>query len=731
MERRLAAILAADVVGYSRLMGEDEVGTLALLKDCRRELVDPAIEEFRGRIIKLMGDGALIEFASVVDAVQCAAAIQRRMGDRDQGTAEARQIRFRIGVNLGDVIVEGNDIYGDGVNIAARLEAMAEPGGICISGTAFDHAVHKVDVGFASLGEVPLKNIADPVRAYRVLLDTREAGKIVAAKRRLDRRIMIFAGAAAFLIVVLAGIFAWQWQKPSALGKPSVAVLPFSNLSGDPSQDYFADGITEDLITDLAKLSGLDVIARNSVFAYKGKPLVLADVGRDLGVRFVVDGSVRRTGDQIRLNAQLIDIATGDNLWADRFDRGIADVFAVQDEMSREIAKQLGVQPSPTESARMARPPTANLEAYDYYLRAEQAARRGGGAGLREALALYDKAEELDSAFAEAFAADARTAAYIWRGSFDDIIQSALARKRAYEKASRALELDADLSSPYALLGIMQVVNWRYDEAITSAERAVAIGPGDAEAYIALGYVQLFAGNHAEAVHAVEMALRLDPNLSPMNREIAGLVFLLHGDLAKAVESLERARDDAPAVGDVRITLAAAYARAGRLQEAKAAIAEGLRLISGSESPARRRSLAALRNAYSHFRNAEDLALIIDALRQAGLPEWPFGFTADEKDRLTGEEIASLVLGHTLKGQLEPDRAPAIMQIGQNGTAGFRTMTRMVTFRVYVDDDVLCEQSENSFGRPECGPVYRRRDTAGEGYSYVNSGKVFYFVTVN
>lgn len=730
MERRLTAILAADVVGYSRLMGEDEVGTLERLMSCRRELVDPAIEEFHGRIIKLMGDGALVEFASVVDAVQCAAAIQRKMAERDQGTAEAR-IRFRIGVNLGDVIVDGSDIYGDGVNIAARLEAMAEPGGICISGTAFDHAVHKVDVGFAGLGEQRLKNIADPVRAYRVLLDPGESGKIVAAPRRPGPRVMVFAGVATLVIILLAGIFAWQWQKPTALGKPSVAVLPFANLSGDSSQDYFADGITEDLITDLAKLSGLDVIARNSVFAYKGKPLVLADVGRDLGVRFVVDGSVRRTGDQIRLNAQLIDIATGDNLWANRFDRGIAEVFAVQDEMSREVATALGVQPSAMESERMARPPTSNLEAYDYYLRAEQAARSGGGSGLRKALALYEKAEEVDTAFAEAFAADALTSVYVWRAGFDDITQSALARKRAYEKAGKALELDPDLSSPYALLGIMQVIDRHYDEAIASAKRAVAIGPGDAGSHIALGYVQLFAGNHAEAANAVETALKLDPNLPPMDREIAGLVFLLRGDTAKAIETLERTRDDAPADGGFRILLAAAYARAGRLQDAKAEIAEGLRVTSRSESPARRRSLAAWRHFYANLRHPEDLALIIDAMRQAGLPEWPFNFTADEQNRLNGAEIASLVLGHTLQGQLEPDRQPAIMQVAQDGTAGFRTMTRMLTLRVYVDHDVLCEQSENSFGRPECGPVYKRSDVPGEEYSYVNSGKVFHFVTVN
>jgi adenylate cyclase len=721
MERRLSAILAADVVGYSRLMGEDEVGTLARLQSYRREVVDPAIAEFRGRIIKLIGDGALVEFASVVDAVQCAAAIQRRMASRNQGAGEARQMRFRIGVNLGDVIVQGSDIYGDGVNIAARLEAIADPGGICISGTAFDQAVHKVDVGFADLGKQRLKNIADPVRAYRVLLEPGKSGKVVAAPRRPGSRVMILAGiaAAALFVALVAGIFAWQ--KAAVPQRPSVAVLPFANLSGDSSQDYFADGITEDLITDLSKLSGLDVISRNSVFAYKGKSPALADVGRDLGVRFIVEGRVRRTGDQIRLNVQLIDVATGGNLWADRFDRDMAGVFAVQDEMSRGIAKALRVQASTAESERMARPPTANLEAYDYYLRAEQAARTGRGPRLREALALYDKAEELDPAFAEAFAADARTTVYIWRRLLDDVIQSVPARKRAYEKASRALQLDPDLSSPYAILGIMQVVDHRYEEAIASAQRAVALGPGDAGAHISLGYVQLCAGNHAEAVTAVETALRLDPNLSPLDREIAGLAFLLQGDNAKAIETLERARDDAPAVGDFRITLAMAYARAGRLADAQASIADGLRRNAVFNS------VAAWRLNGAPFRNAPDLALIIDALHLAGMPEWPFGFTADEHDRLKGAEIASLVLGHTLQGELEPDRQPAILQIAPDGKAGFRTMTRMLTETVYVDGDLLCEQSENIFGRPDCGPVYKRSDAAREGYTFVNSSKVFHF----
>ena len=397
MERRLTAILAADVVGYSRLMGEDEVGTLARLKTCRRELVDPAIEEFHGRIVKLMGDGALVEFASVVDAVQCAAAIQRRMAGHDQGAPEAQRIQFRIGVNLGDVIVDGNDIYGDGVNVAARLESLAEPGGICVSGTAFDHVVHKADVGFASLGEQRLKNIADPVRVYRVLLDPGDAGKKAGWSYWPGTRGKILAGTGALLIAFLAFVF--EWQKPFAPQRPAVAVLPFANLSGDPSQDYFADGVTEALTTNLAKLSGLDVIARNSAYAYKGRPVVLADVARDLGVRYVVEGSVQRVGEQIRINAQLIDTTTGNNLWANRFNRGAAEVFAVQDEMSRDIVKTLGMKPPVLETARIARPPTANLEAYDDYLRGEQATRAGRPSALREALDFYAQVA-LDPSFA-------------------------------------------------------------------------------------------------------------------------------------------------------------------------------------------------------------------------------------------------------------------------------------------------------------------------------------------
>ena len=731
MERRLTAILAADVVGYSSLMANEEVDTLERLKICRRELFDPAVAEFKGRIIKLMGDGALVEFASVVDAVQCAAAIQRRMAEHDPTVPEAQKIRFRIGVNLGDVIVEDDDLYGDGVNVAARLEGLAEPGGICISGTAFDHVFHKADVGFTSLGEQRLKNIPDPVRVYRVHLDSSKAGDVAPRSRRPITRTAVLSaiGIAALLIVLFAFASLFYWRNPAAPQRTSIAILPFANLSGDPKEDYVSDGITEDLITDLAKLSGVDVIARDSVFAYKGKPVVLADAARALSVRYLVEGSVRRVGEQLRINVQLVDMTNGKSVWADRFDRSAADLFAIQDDLRRELVSALGIEPSATEAKRLSRVPTANLEAYDNFLRGEQAARSGKRDGLQQALVFYDKAEELDPSFAEAFAFDARTTVNVWRANFNDIIQSALARKRAYEKASIALKLDPDLSSPYAILGIMQVVDRRYEEAITSAERAVALSPGDAAAQIALGYVQLFASNRAEASAAVESALRLDPDLSAIDREIAGLVFLLKGDSARAVETLERVRDDAPEVSEFRIVLAAAYARANRLPEAQAALADGLQLLAGSES-FNERSLAAWRIGYAHFRNPQDLALIIDALRQAGLPEWPFGFTADEKDRMNGAALASLIFGHTLQGQLEPGGQPAILQIGEDGNAGFRSMTRMYTAKLYVDRNLLCEQSENMFGRPDCGPVYISGDGTGK-FTYINSAKVFHFTVAD
>ncbi|WP_202329951.1 BTAD domain-containing putative transcriptional regulator [Mesorhizobium sp. L-8-3] len=537
----------------------------------------------------------------------------------------------------------------------------------------------------------------------------------------------LIAGLIAIVLIGVGALYAFMaWRDrgsgPPLAETPSLAVLPFANLSGDPGEEYFADGITDDLITDLAKLSGLVVIARNSVFAYKGRPGILRDVARDLDVRYVVEGSVRRSADRIHVNANLIDTATGDHLLVKEFDRNASDVFAIEEEVVRHIVEALGVWPTGSEQEQLARPPTANLEAYDYYLRGEQAARTGL---LREALQLYTKATMLDLAFADAYAADARTAVDIWRNVFDDILPGPVARKRAYEKAGRALELNPESSRPYAILAGLQVVDRRYEEALVSARRAVALGPSDSEAHAVLSLVLTFSGRHADAVAAIESAQKFNPNLSMSERQVAGMAFLLHGDYVRAIETLERARAEALR-GEVGISglLAAAYARAGRLSEARAVAAEARRttpLIS----------IELWRVQYAHFRNGQDLERVLDAMREAGIPQWPFDFRGDDRDRLKGEDISRLALGRTWRGQTEAGES-ALLQFGRDGKTAFRTPTQIVTGTAFVDRDMLCEQSENVLlGRPRCGPVYRRTHGAGEpAYTYANAFTVFHFSPV-
>ena len=439
MERRLAAVLIADVVGYSRLSQADEEGTRTRFLADLREVFGPRIAAHHGRLVKTMGDGLLVEFQSVVDAVRCAIEVQRAKAEGDVAVPANRRLTFRIGINLGDVIVEDDDIHGEGVIIAERLQNLADPGGVVVSGTAFDHTIYKVEVGFAYLGEQRVKNIIDPVRVYRVLLDPSAVGKVVNKTRRTSVHRLILGVAGALAAATVAILFFWQVHM--APDRPSVAVLPFTNLSGDPKEEYFTDGITDDLITNLAKLSGLVVIARNSVFTYKGRPVVLQDVARDLDVRYVIEGSVRRSEDRIQLNAKLIDTATGEHLVVKEFDRSASDVFAVEDEIVRHIVEALGVRPTQSEQEQLERPPTANLEAYDYYLRGEQAARTSL---WQEALQLYAKATTLDPTFADGVCRGCARCGQFWRGVEDDVLPGPVARKRAYDKAGRALELNPE-----------------------------------------------------------------------------------------------------------------------------------------------------------------------------------------------------------------------------------------------------------------------------------------------
>src|SRR5881409_2712627 len=405
MEGKLTAILSADVKGYSRLMSEDEEATIRTLT-AYREAIATLIAQHRGRVVDSPGDNLLAEFASAVDAVQGAVDIQRELESRNAELPPFRRMRFRIGINLGDVIVEGERLYGDGVNIAARLEGLAEGGGICISGTAYDQIAGKLPFRCESIGEHTVKNIARPVRVYRLHPDP-GAPVRPASKRRVPGR-LVRAVAAAVAVLLLLGAAAWagrRWLAPESAGlplpdRPSVAVLPFTNLSQDPTQDYFSDGVTEDLITGLSKVSGLFVIARNSVFTYKSRAVKIREVGRDLGVRYVLEGGVQRSGNRVRITAQLVDATTGYHLWAERYDREVRDIFTLQDEVTQQIVRALAVKVTEAEKARIGRVPTGVLEAYDLVLRGTEERKRATREGNVEARRLFTQALELDPQYA-------------------------------------------------------------------------------------------------------------------------------------------------------------------------------------------------------------------------------------------------------------------------------------------------------------------------------------------
>ncbi len=569
-KRRLAAILCADVVGYSRLMGADELGTLARLKAHRKEIIDPKIAAHHGRIVKLMGDGVLAEFASVVDAVQCAAGIQRATAAWSADVARDQRIELRIGINLGDVIIDGDDIYGDGVNVASRLQEISEPGGTCISGVVFDTVKDKLDLGFQDLGAKSLKNIAEPVRAYNVRMDG--MGEAPAqAEGSVPRR-------------------------------PSLAVLPFVNMSGDPHQDYFADGITEDLITEFSRFQELIVIARNSVFSYKGRAVKVQEVGRELGVRYVLEGSVRKVGERVRITAQLVEAATGHHLWAERYDRELEDVFAVQDEVTRQIVATLAGKLDATElrRARGAGERTGNLEAYDLVLRGRA---RLSHFTLEDNLAarrLYEEAVALDPDYARAYAGLAWT--YLVEAQTTGLDE---AYERAMAHARTGVRMDPASHSNYLTLGNVYLASGKPDQAVEAFRRGIELNPNDSDGLGMLAHALCLQGKPDEAIARINEAAQINPGFRHWRPALVGLVHFVARRYAEAVAAMEGLDEVAPWF---MTWYAAALAQLGREEEAKELIARYLRtpLPWAFESHIRR------------FKHAEDRDHFAEALRKAG-----------------------------------------------------------------------------------------------------------------
>jgi TolB-like protein/class 3 adenylate cyclase/Flp pilus assembly protein TadD len=589
VERRLAAILAVDVAGYSRLMSADEEGTLAAMLAVRRELGDPKIREHRGRIVKTTGDGLLVEFASVVDAVRCAVEVQREMVARNSQVPTEKRLEFRMGINVGDIIIEDGDIYGDGVNIAARLEALAEPGGICVSAAAHDQVRDRLDIAFRDLGDQQVKNIVRPVRVYSV-------GRQVSGTELDEKEIVV----------------------PAPLGlplpeKPSIAILPFQNLSGDPEQEYFADGIVEDVITALSRNRAFFVISRNTTFTYKGPAVDVAKVARELGVRYVLEGSVRRAGNRVRITAQLIDAATGRHLWADRYDRELADVFALQDEISRTITGELAPGIIAAEMQQARRKDPSALDAWDRTMRAHWHIRRFTREDMAEARRLLGEAIELDPANVIALSdlsfANHFEACFAW---VDDV---AAGYTRAGEAARRAVAIEDSDAQAHAALGIYDLFQGRHLEARRRLHRAIDLDPNSAFARGYLGCAFGFAGDYEAAVPLLDEAIRLSPRdpLLVIWHLCKGWAALLSERHQEAIEFTTEAAEANPEFPDVHAVLAAAHGHLGNSGPAHAALAEFLR-----RTPALTASDERLNRPFGTGAQREHF---LQGLRKAGLPD--------------------------------------------------------------------------------------------------------------
>ncbi len=619
-KRKLTAVLSADAVEYSRLMAEDETATVRTIATYR-EIMSSLIKQHRGRVVDSPGDNVLAEFSSVVDAVQCAVTVQNEFQTRNAELPENRRMEFRIGINLGDVIDEEDRLYGDGVNISARLEALADAGGVCISGTAFDQVKGKLSLGYQFVGEQTVKNIPDPIRVYKVLMDERDAGKLIGVGKKAPKS--RWAEIAAIVVFVAIGLVIYQFYvrspaiEPASVekmayplpDKPSIAVLPFDNMSGDPGQEYFSDGITEEIITALSSVPKLFVIARNSTFTYKGKPVKVNQVAEELGVRYVLEGSIRKAGDKIRITAQLIDALTGHHLWAERYDRNLKDIFSVQDEITKNIITAMQVKLTRGEQARTAAKGTNNLEAYLKLLQAREKMFQVNKENNALAQRLVEETIALDPDYASAYALLGATQMIdVLLGSSKSPKDSI---KKAIELSKKALSLDESLASAHSVQGFIYAMTGQHDKGIAEAERAVELDPNSANAHHHWCLTLRLADRPDEAIPVCKKAIRLEPYAPAAYYYNLGMAYLSARQCEEAISACEEAlrRENNNLIAHVNAT--AAYSICGRDEEARATAKEVLRI-----SP--KFSLEKFLKNIS-VKNQADREQYVEALRHAGL----------------------------------------------------------------------------------------------------------------
>ncbi len=742
MDRKLSAILAADVVGYSALMERDEAGTFERLRAGRKELFEPEIASHHGHIFKLMGDGMLAEFGSVIEAVECAVSLQRGLSERNASLPAVEHILVRIGINLGEVIVDGDDRYGAGVNIAARLQQLAEPGGICISGKVAKEIDRKLAFAFEPMGEQRVKNIAEPVQAYRVLLDSEAAGKALHARPQPRAWRFLVAAGVLFLALGLAAAWWQPWERPAvpvrseaADTRPSLVVLPFDNLSDDKEQEYLANGFTEDLTTELARVPGLFVVSPSAAFAYKDKDPKPEEIAAALGVRYLLKGSIRRVGDEMRINAHLIDSSTAGHLWAERFDGRWADVFALQDKVVGSIAGALQLRlVSIAPAARSGG--TNSPEAYDVYLKGMDIYNRiNTPEEFAQAVKHFQQAVQLDPDFG---AAHAQLARAYWDADITRAVVMGLSRDEAYDKVRETLKLAARHPSPgyYQLVAELMVREHNSDEAVTVLLKSVALDPSDTWNYLSLANALNFNGRPKEALSYLEAAARVDPiSWMDYRHYLAGLAEFGQGKFegaVRAIESMNLESSEPRAKFYALQVLVSAFGHLGRTDQAAAALDMFRKVV------ARRMEYEPSQlftQDYMVFKNTADIERLLAGLTKAGVPDLPALAWAgmNPNDRLTGAEMRSLMFGHEARGKLVLHKfLPMQRATSADGTLSETVGQRTRTGTSWVQGNFLC----NAFpvGLTSCGAIYRnvfRTPGRDDEYKAVYRWEQFEFSVVN
>ncbi len=703
--RKLRAILSADVKGYSLLMADDEAFTIRTLKDYRN-IMSTQIVQHNGRVVDSPGDNILADFASIVDAVTCAVEIQKVLKEKNEDFPDNRKLEFRIGVNIGDVVQDGKRIYGNGVNVAARIEGLAEPGGVSISRNAYDHIRDKLELGYEYLGEHSVKNIKRPVRVYKVLMNPEDAGKLTGKKPPSSSKKWIFATTVVTAIVLLLIVWQFYQKEPEPIGKPSIAILPFENMSNDPEQEYFSDGMTDELIGDLAKIEDIFVISRNSAFTYKGKSTKVQQIAKELNVRYILEGSVQRSGNKVRIRAQLIDGKTDHHLWSESYDGTMDDIFELQDKITGKIVSALAIKLTEDERDKISDKGTDNILAYEAFLKGYEHYAKFTGKNILKAIEYYKQAIQLDPKFSRAYSALAHG---YWTLTFMSFPKElGLSPPETVTLKFKARQnLDLSMQNPtfdsYRLASFMATFRRRFDDVILFADKSLLMAPNEFSANLTMGLALNWLGRGKEALAYIDKAIQLDPRFLDVKLAFKGQAYFVLGDYEKAVESIQRCLTLNPSLTPYAAYAAASLVFLDRIEEAENALKiflETFRKEIGSTTE--------LLYFLYPFEDTKIFDHLVDGLVKAGFDGDPSDYIKVKKEnRLSGQAIRELLFGKTALGLIIGFEMSMLRSDTGKLELSFPMFDISDMGKSWIEGDMVCNQFDNTYdGVKFCSDVY-------------------------